>query len=91
MDAIVNVYPCFTSIPDKSSEEFELFCWTELLLYKHFRSIEEDIGLTKNTIEENWKEMNAAKYSVWHIQRLTPILSTSESEEEDDITDNEST
>lgn len=42
---IVYVWPLFTTIPNKDSDNFVEFCWIELLLYKPFCSFSEDIGL----------------------------------------------
>ena len=52
-EAIVNVYPKFYTIPDIELEHFETFCWSTLLLYKHFHDIEVEIGLTKEQILKN--------------------------------------
>jgi len=51
--AIVRVWPHFYSIPSEASDEFETFCWTELLLYKPFHNIPIDIGLSSETMIEN--------------------------------------
>lgn len=69
IQAIVNVYPKFHSIPNEESKHFETFCWSELLLYKHFRNIMTDIGVTKDTIITNWHQMHVNKYDVFHIIR----------------------
>jgi len=51
--AIVRVWPRFYSIPGEDSEEFETFCWSELLLYKPFHDISTEIGLSTEIIVEN--------------------------------------
>lgn len=56
--AIVQFFPWFYIIPKEDSEYFEIFCWSDLLLYKIFRQIDNDIGLTKEDIINNWKHMN---------------------------------
>jgi hypothetical protein len=53
--AIVRVWPQFYSIPEESSEDFQTFCWTELILYKPFRNIPLDIGLSDDIVIENWR------------------------------------
>ena len=66
MHAIVRVWPRFYSIPKEDLDEFETFCFTELLLYKPFRNISSDIGLLMETIIENWRNF---RYRPWHIDR----------------------
>ena len=64
MHAIIRVWPRFHSIPKEDSEQFDSFCLSELLLYKPFWNIEEDIGLDSNTIIENWRNLH---YRAWHV------------------------
>jgi len=66
-DKIVRVYPHFTSIPPSDSSSFEQFCWSELLLYKPFRSIPHDIGTTTYEIISHWHHIKGT-YVVCHIQ-----------------------
>jgi hypothetical protein len=44
---IFHVWPLFTTIPNKESNTVVEFCWSELLLYKPFRSFSKDIGISK--------------------------------------------
>lgn len=53
--AIVRVWPRFYSIPNEASKEFETFRWSELLLYKPFRDISAEIGLSAEVIIESWR------------------------------------
>jgi ATP-dependent DNA helicase PIF1 len=69
--AIVRVWPRFYSIPDEASEDFQTFCWTEFLLYKPFRNIPLDIGLSDDTVIENWRNF---RYRAWHVDQA-PISS----------------
>ena len=55
MHAIVRVWPQFYSSPSEDSDDFETFCFIELLLYKPFRNISTDIGLLTDRIIENWR------------------------------------
>jgi ATP-dependent DNA helicase PIF1 len=77
--AIVRVWPRFYSIPSEGSDEFETFCWTELLLYKPFRNIPNDIGLSSETVIENWRNF---RYRAWHVDR-SPTPSDTADEDED--------
>ena len=74
-DKIVRVYPHFTSIPPSDSSSFELFCWSELILYKPFRSIPHDIGTTASEIISHWHQIKGT-YVVWHIERAEEEPST---------------
>ena len=74
-DKIVRVYPHFNSIPPSDSSSFEPFCWSELLLYKHFRSIPHDIGTTTSKIISHWNHIKGT-HVVWHIQRAEEEPST---------------
>ena len=53
--AIVRVWPWFYSIIDEASEEFETFCWSEVLLYNPFHDISIEIGLTAEVIFQSWR------------------------------------
>jgi ATP-dependent DNA helicase PIF1 len=77
--AIVRVWPRFYSIPDEASEDFQTFCWSELLLYKPFRNIPLDIGLSNDTVIENWRNF---RYRAWHVDRAP--LSSENVEDDDD-------
>jgi hypothetical protein len=80
---IVHVWPLFTTIPNKDSNTFVEFCWSELLLYKPFRSFSEDIGLSKEDILANWESIRN-DYHAWHVDRIhvpTPNEKTSEDED----------
>ena len=66
-DKIVRVYPHFTSIPPFDSSSFESFCWIELLLYKPFRSICQDIGTTTSEMISHWHHIKGT-YVVWHVE-----------------------
>lgn len=55
-------YPRFNTIPHINSKHLELFCQSELLLYKHLRDIELDIGLTKESTVTNWTNVNSNEY-----------------------------
>lgn len=56
------------SIPfQKKTKNFETFFWSELLLYKHFWQIKKDMGLIKEEIVNNWKQMNTQKYNTWRF------------------------
>ena len=65
---IVRVYPQFLSIPSFDSSSFEPFCWSELLLYKPFCSIPQDIGTTTSEIISHWKQIKGT-YTIWHVER----------------------
>ncbi|XP_057840713.1 uncharacterized protein LOC131050530 [Cryptomeria japonica] len=65
--AIVNVYPQFKSSPNEDDDNFEAYCWSELLLYKPFRHIPIDIGASTDQIIANWKLLYMDGYSRWHI------------------------
>ena len=72
---IVRVYPQFISIPLFDSSSFEPFCWSELLLYKPFRSIRQDIGTTSSKIIYHWNHIKRT-YVVWNIERVQEESST---------------
>ena len=72
---IVKLYPQFNSIPPFDSSSFEPFCWSELLLYKHFRSIPHDIGTTTSEIISHWHHIKGT-YVVWHVERAQEEPST---------------
>ena len=74
-DKIVRVYPLFTSIPPFDSSSFEPFSWSELLLYKPFRSIPHDIGTTTSEIISRWYQIKGT-YVVWHIEHAEEEPST---------------
>ena len=52
---IVCVWPRFYSIPPKKYENFEVFCFSKLVLYKPFQNMSTDIGISSEIIIENWK------------------------------------
>ena len=54
------------SIPKGESIEFEAFYFMELLLYKPFGNISSNIGLSAETIIENWRNFH---YCPQHIDR----------------------
>ena len=81
--AIVNIYAKFYSIPASDSEKFQTFCWSELLLYKHFRNIEQDIGLTKDVIIANWYQLSSYGFTVWHVPQTTASISEADNQEDD--------
>ena len=64
---IVRVYPQFLSIHAFDSSSFEPFCWSELLLYKSFRSIPQDIGTTTSEIISHWQQIKGT-YTIWHVE-----------------------
>ena len=67
----------------KDSNAFLDFFWSELLLYKPFRSLVEDIGLTSHVILSNWENI-INTYITWHVDRIlatTPNGTTSEDED----------
>ena len=74
-DKIVRVYPHFSSIPPFDSSSFESFCWSEILLYKHFRSIPHDIGTTTFEIISHWHHIKGT-YVVWLIEHTEEEPST---------------
>ena len=82
---IVRVYPQFISIPPFDSSSFEPFCWSELLLYKPFRSIHQDIRTTTSEIISHWHHIKGT-YVVWHVERSqeepsTPLFDDSNSDD----------
>ena len=82
--AVLRIWPRFYCVPDENSDEFETFCWSELLLYKPFRNVERDIGLSREIIVENWRNL---QYRPWHLRRA-PVPSNNDDDEndgEDDI------
>eukprot|EP01018_Ginkgo_biloba_P011228 Gb_05719 [translate_table: standard] len=64
--AVVRVWPHFHAAPSDDSEQFEEFCWSELVLYKPFRTFDVDIGIVKEVIIERWRSF---RYHAWHIKR----------------------
>ncbi|XP_059064096.1 uncharacterized protein LOC131856356 [Cryptomeria japonica] len=68
--AIVIVYPQFREPPDEDTDEFEVFCWSELLLYKPFRDIPTEIGTSKEQIITNWKNFKKTNYNRLHNQQI---------------------
>lgn len=60
---IAQVFPKFYVVPPEDNN-FELFYWSELLLYKHLCTITIDIGLSKEEIITHWKTMAFLKYNV---------------------------
>ncbi|XP_059070535.1 uncharacterized protein LOC131860176 [Cryptomeria japonica] len=65
--AIVNVYPHFKTSPPEVDDNFEAYCWSELLLYKPFRNIPTDIRTSPAQIIANWKLLCIHGYTRWHI------------------------
>eukprot|EP01018_Ginkgo_biloba_P035772 Gb_33711 [translate_table: standard] len=63
--AIVRVWPRFHVAPSDDFEQFEEFCWSELVLYKPFRTFDVDIGIVKEVIIERWRSF---RYHAWHIK-----------------------
>ncbi|XP_057835128.1 uncharacterized protein LOC131045552 [Cryptomeria japonica] len=61
--AIVTVYPQFTEPPDEDTNQFDIFCLSELLLYKSFRDIPTEIGASKEQIIKNWKNFKKTNYN----------------------------
>ena len=81
---IVRVFPQFTSIPPFDSSTFELFCQSELLLYKPFRALLKDIGTTSSEIISHWHHIKGT-YVVWHVEHAqeepyTPLSDDSNSD-----------
>lgn len=62
--AIAQVFPKFYVVPPEDSDNFELLCWSELLLDKHFYTVTIDIGLPKEDVITHWKTMAFLKYNV---------------------------
>ncbi|XP_057873917.2 uncharacterized protein LOC131079892 [Cryptomeria japonica] len=81
--AIVNVYPQFKSSPNEDDDNFEAYCWSELLLYKPFRHIPIDIGASTNQIIANWKLLYMDGYSRWHIYGVEQECTTDNDEDSD--------
>ena len=77
---ILRVFPQFTSIPPFDSSTFEPFCWSELLLYKPFHSIRQDIGTTASKIISHWHHIKGT-YVVWHVERVQKEPSTPPSDD----------
>ena len=61
------VFKQFTSIPPFDSSTFEPFYWSELILYKPFHSLREDIGTTSSEIISHWHRIKGT-YVVWHVE-----------------------
>eukprot|EP01018_Ginkgo_biloba_P038592 Gb_30228 [translate_table: standard] len=80
--AIVRVWSRFHTIPSEDSESFQEFCWSELLLYKPFRSFQTDIGLLKEQIIQNWHNM---RYNAWHVNRSPTEANCDIAEDEDNL------
>ena len=72
---IVRVYPQLISLPPFDSSSFEPFCWSELLLYKPFRSIPQDIGTTTPEIISHWQQIKGT-YNIWHVEHAQEEPST---------------
>ena len=73
----------FPSIPSEDSDSYVDFCWSELLLYNPFCSFNENIGLTKTTIIQNWEAIHNT-YHAWHADRIPPpTFDETTSEDED--------
>ena len=84
--AIVRAQPRFNTVPEKHSEKFVEFCWSELLLYKPFRNIEKDIGVDDSTIIVNWEVLN---YRPWHIERRIDVNNMEHEHQNDSEDDDE--
>lgn len=81
---IVHVWPLFTGIPNKDSNAFVDFCWSELLLYKPFHSLSKDIDLSKEDILANWESIRNG-YHAWHVNRI-PIITPDDQQYEGEPT-----
>ena len=73
-----------SSFPFLPLTSFEPFCWSELLLYKAFRSISKDIGTTTSEIISHWRQIKGT-YIIWHVERAqeepcTPLSDDSNSD-----------
>ena len=92
-NAIVTVYPLFKTIPNETNENFEPFFWSELLLYKKFRDIPSDIGITREQIISNWKMLHTNNYSPWHVTRIdnTPMNEQNEDTDTDNFENDQQT
>lgn len=53
----MNVYPLFKSVPNENTDNFEMLCWSELLVYKKICHVPTEIGITKEHILSNWKTL----------------------------------
>ncbi|XP_059068265.1 ATP-dependent DNA helicase pfh1-like [Cryptomeria japonica] len=82
--AIVNVYPQFKTSPSEVDENFEAYCWSELLLYKPFRHIPTDIGTSPDQIIANWKLLYMHGYIHWHIYGIEQEYMTENDADSDD-------
>ena len=67
--------PRFFYIPLVASPNYVTFCWSELLLYKNFCSLPDDIGTTSFEINSHWHHIKDT-YLVWHVDRLLEDPST---------------
>lgn len=74
------VSPRFINIPSKEDISYQMFFWSELLLYKPFRNIELDFAASSEGIIEQWKNVSRTYHS-WHIRQTH-----SQAEEEDEPT-----
>ncbi|XP_059073258.1 uncharacterized protein LOC131874057 [Cryptomeria japonica] len=81
--AIVNVYPHFPEPPIEDSQEFELFCWSELLLYKLFRDIAIEIGTSKEQVIANWKDFSSNGFTRLYDTHLIHALPPQDADDSD--------
>ena len=72
---IVLVFPQFTSIPPFDSLPFVPFCWNELILYKTFHSLRDDIGTTSFEITSHLNHIKDTSI-VWHVECVLEYPST---------------
>ncbi|XP_059074747.1 uncharacterized protein LOC131874842 [Cryptomeria japonica] len=62
--------PFELSATNEDTDEFEVFCWSELLLYKPFPDIPTEIGTSKEQIITNWKNFKKTNYNHLHSQQI---------------------
>lgn len=66
--AIVRVIPGYSSIPSTTEPCYADFCRVELMLYKPFRHIVQDIGDSATKFIANWQTFRPF-YNPWHQHR----------------------
>ena len=81
---IVRVWPRFCEVPNNNSDFFDSFCVSELLLYKPFKNIQIDIGVSTKIIIRHWRSL---RYRAWHVNKIP--LAPDTIEEDDDTHQNE--
>ncbi|XP_057859850.2 uncharacterized protein LOC131068635 [Cryptomeria japonica] len=82
--AIVNVYPHFPEPLIEDSDEFDLFCWFEFLLYKPFRDMATKIGTSKDQVIANWKDFSSNGYVRLYDTHLMHALPPQDADDSDD-------